>query len=68
MERPAHIQQEAEKVFPYLKDEFLLYAYDELLELAKDGNPAQKQWLQEVLNTATDSPERENLLEALNSQ
>lgn len=67
MEISATAQSEAARQFPYTKEEFLTDAYEELLELAKNGNQAQKQWVQQVLSSVEDSPEKENLLEALNS-
>ncbi len=61
-------QSKDERGFLFSRDELLKYAYDELLELAKNGDKTQKQWLQQVLSSANDSTEKENLLEALNSQ
>jgi hypothetical protein len=68
MEISATALNNAARRFPYSKDEFLDYAYDELLELAKSGDTIQKQWVQQVLSSMNDSAKKDILLEALNTQ
>lgn len=68
MEISATALNNAARRFPYSRDEFLDYAYEELLELAKNGGKTQKQWVQQVLSATNDSAKKEILLEALNSQ
>jgi hypothetical protein len=59
-------QEQIDNEFYYNNSkDFFKYTYDELSELAKNGNVIQKEWLNQLLDGVEDNPNKEALLKIL---